>query len=74
MGFSENYASIFEEIMESNICVGQAVLYAWYAVFLESKGKLYEAQMVYQMGISRSISSPLCYAFVFTWNAKYINL
>lgn len=45
-------------MLETKICVGHSVLYIWYASFLESKGKLYDAQMVYQMGILRSISSP----------------
>ncbi|XP_024018206.1 mitotic checkpoint serine/threonine-protein kinase BUB1 [Morus notabilis] len=57
IGLCEDFGSIFNEMLESKICVRHSSLYVWYAAFLESKGKLYEAQMVYQMGILRSISS-----------------
>ncbi|EXB44632.1 Mitotic checkpoint serine/threonine-protein kinase [Morus notabilis] len=51
IGLCEDFGSIFNEMLESKICVRHSSLYVWYAAFLESKGKLYEAQMVYQMGI-----------------------
>ncbi|XP_008229738.1 PREDICTED: mitotic checkpoint serine/threonine-protein kinase BUB1 [Prunus mume] len=54
MDFSEDFGSVFQKMCESKICVGNALLYIWYASFLESKGKLYDASMVYQMGISRN--------------------
>ncbi|KAM6548909.1 hypothetical protein CsatB_020585 [Cannabis sativa] len=54
IGFCKDYASIFTEMLEKKICVGQSLLYVWYASYIESKGKLYEAQMVYQMGIMRN--------------------
>ncbi|XP_034211613.1 mitotic checkpoint serine/threonine-protein kinase BUB1 isoform X2 [Prunus dulcis] len=54
MDFSEDFGSVFQKMWESKICVGNALLYIWYASFLESKGKLYDASMVYQMGISRN--------------------
>ena len=51
--FCEDYGSIFNEMLKLKICVGHSLLYVWYALFLESKGNLYDAQMVYQMGILR---------------------
>uniref|UniRef100_A0A803QJH3 Protein kinase domain-containing protein n=1 Tax=Cannabis sativa TaxID=3483 RepID=A0A803QJH3_CANSA len=54
IGFCKDYAGIFTEMLEKKICVGQSLLYVWYASYIESKGKLYEAQMVYQMGIMRN--------------------
>ncbi|KAH0983378.1 hypothetical protein GBA52_010555 [Prunus armeniaca] len=54
MDFSEDFESGFQIMWESKICVGNSLLYIWYASFLESKGKLYDASMVYQMGISRN--------------------
>ncbi|VVA28476.1 PREDICTED: mitotic [Prunus dulcis] len=54
MDFSEDFESVFQKMWESKICVGNSLLYVWYASFLESKGKLYDASMVYQMGISRN--------------------
>ncbi|KAK0590744.1 hypothetical protein LWI29_031169 [Acer saccharum] len=35
------------------ICIGHSLLYQWYALFLEAKGKWQDAHMVYQIGISR---------------------
>ncbi|GMN53837.1 hypothetical protein TIFTF001_022970 [Ficus carica] len=54
IGLCEDFDRIFTEILEKKICVGHSLLYVWYATFLESKGKLYDAQMVYQMGILRN--------------------
>ncbi|XP_048327230.2 mitotic checkpoint serine/threonine-protein kinase BUB1 [Ziziphus jujuba] len=54
IGFSEDFGTIFTDMLESKICVGHSVLYIWYASFLEAKGKLFDAQMVYQMGIMRN--------------------
>ncbi|ONI17130.1 hypothetical protein PRUPE_3G139700 [Prunus persica] len=54
MDFSEDFESVFQKMWESKICVGNYLLYVWYESFLESKGKLYDASMVYQMGISRN--------------------
>ncbi|KAL6138005.1 hypothetical protein ACLB2K_063293 [Fragaria x ananassa] len=52
MGFIEDYETVFLEMLDRKICIGQSLLYVWYASFLESKGKLYDAQMVYHIGIS----------------------
>ncbi|PQM34764.1 mitotic checkpoint serine/threonine-protein kinase BUB1 isoform X1 [Prunus yedoensis var. nudiflora] len=54
MDFSEDFESVFQKMWESKICVGNSLLYVWYASFLESKGKLCDATMVYQMGILRN--------------------
>ncbi|CAL9012498.1 unnamed protein product [Prunus brigantina] len=54
MDFSEDFESVFQNMCQSKICAGNSLLYVWYASFLESKGKLYDASMVYQMGISRN--------------------
>ncbi|XP_062020062.1 mitotic checkpoint serine/threonine-protein kinase BUB1 [Rosa rugosa] len=54
MGFIEDFEGLFMEMLDRKICIGQSLLYVWYASFLESKGKLYDAHMVYQMGISRN--------------------
>ncbi|PON34834.1 Serine/threonine protein kinase [Parasponia andersonii] len=54
IGFCKDFGSIFTEMLEKKICVGQSLLYVWYASYIESKGKLYDAQMVYQMGILRN--------------------
>lgn len=52
---SKDFEKVFREMEESKICVGHSLLYEWYAVFLEAKGKWQEAHMVYQIGISRSL-------------------
>ncbi|XP_004303098.1 PREDICTED: mitotic checkpoint serine/threonine-protein kinase BUB1 isoform X2 [Fragaria vesca subsp. vesca] len=52
MGFIQDYETVFLEMLDRKICIGQSLLYVWYASFLESKGKLYDAQMVYHFGIS----------------------
>ncbi|OMP08960.1 hypothetical protein COLO4_05950 [Corchorus olitorius] len=49
----EDFERIFREMEEYKICIGAALLYEWYAYFLEAKGKWKEAHMVYQIGISR---------------------
>ncbi|KAL5573543.1 hypothetical protein UlMin_023140 [Ulmus minor] len=54
IGFCEEFGRIFSDMLERKICIGHAQLYVWYASFLEAKGKLYDAQMVYQMGILRN--------------------
>ncbi|KAM1717968.1 hypothetical protein ACFX11_025738 [Malus domestica] len=54
MDTSEDFESVFLEMLHREICVGHSLLYVWYAIFLEAKEKLYDAHMVYQMGISRN--------------------
>ncbi|XWS68670.1 hypothetical protein CRYUN_Cryun04dG0110900 [Craigia yunnanensis] len=50
---SKDFKIIFLEMEENEICIGNSLLYEWYAYFLEAKGKWKEAHMVYQIGISR---------------------
>lgn len=60
MDFSPNYEAVFREIEQLKICLDKALLYESYALFLEAKGMMKEAHLVYQSGISRSLqSSPL---------------
>ncbi|KAJ7981492.1 Mitotic checkpoint Serine/Threonine-kinase BUB1-like protein [Quillaja saponaria] len=54
MGMSEDFENVFKEMVNSNICGGHSLFYAWSAYFLESKGKLLDAQKVYELGISRN--------------------
>ncbi|KAG6722637.1 hypothetical protein I3843_03G172900 [Carya illinoinensis] len=54
MDVSEDFESVFREMTESEICLGHSLLYVWYASFLESKGKLHDAHMVYQSGFLRN--------------------
>lgn len=63
MDVSEDFESVFREITESEICLGHSLLYVWYASFLESKGKLHDAHMVYQSGFLRSFSFSVCLCF-----------
>ncbi|KAK8558924.1 hypothetical protein V6N13_098538 [Hibiscus sabdariffa] len=50
---SKEYESVFREMEENEICIGNSLLYEWYAYFLEAKGKWKEAHIIYHMGISR---------------------
>ncbi|KAL4318919.1 hypothetical protein GQ457_18G014660 [Hibiscus cannabinus] len=50
---SKDYESVFREMEENEICIGNSLLYEWYAYFLEAKGKWKEAHIIYHMGISR---------------------
>ncbi|KAM1248567.1 hypothetical protein ACFX2I_044567 [Malus domestica] len=40
MDTSEDFESVFLEMLHREICVGHSLLYVWYATFLEAKEKL----------------------------------
>ncbi|OVA00374.1 Protein kinase domain [Macleaya cordata] len=50
----QDFGSVFGIMEESKICLTQSLLYIAYAIFLEAKGKLVEADSIYRMGISRN--------------------
>ncbi|XP_059663182.1 mitotic checkpoint serine/threonine-protein kinase BUB1 [Cornus florida] len=54
MDSSQEFESIFRELEQNKICITHSMLYESYALFLEAKGKLTDALMVYQLGISRN--------------------
>lgn len=63
MDICKDFERVFREMVESEICIGNSLLYVCYASILESKGKLHDAHMVYQSGVLRSLSlspSPVC--------------
>ncbi|XP_010467786.1 PREDICTED: LOW QUALITY PROTEIN: mitotic checkpoint serine/threonine-protein kinase BUB1 [Camelina sativa] len=49
----EDFESVYREVEEKEICTGHALLYEWYAIFLEVKGLWRRANSVYQTGLSR---------------------
>ncbi|XP_042009648.1 mitotic checkpoint serine/threonine-protein kinase BUB1-like isoform X2 [Salvia splendens] len=53
MDGSSDYERVFKEMEEHRICVRKALLYESFALFLEAKGKLIDACMIYHLGISR---------------------
>ena len=55
MGVSEDFESVFKEMLDSNICVNHSSLYVWSAYFFESKGKFHDAHKVYELGILRLV-------------------
>uniref|UniRef100_A0A2N9GGX0 Protein kinase domain-containing protein n=1 Tax=Fagus sylvatica TaxID=28930 RepID=A0A2N9GGX0_FAGSY len=54
MDVSNDFESVFREMVESEICIGHSILYVCYASFLELKQKLHDAHLVYKSGISRN--------------------
>ncbi|KAH7576961.1 hypothetical protein JRO89_XS01G0183100 [Xanthoceras sorbifolium] len=50
---NKDFEKVFRDIEETEICIGHSLLYQWYALFLEAKGKWQDAHMVYHIGISR---------------------
>ncbi|GMY10146.1 mitotic checkpoint serine/threonine-protein kinase BUB1 [Fagus crenata] len=54
MDISNDFESVFREMVESEICIGHSILYVCYASFLELKQKLHDAHLVYKSGISRN--------------------
>ncbi|KAK9152813.1 hypothetical protein Sjap_000293 [Stephania japonica] len=50
----QDFRTVFAIMQEEKICVSFGLLYISYALFLEVKGKLVEADGVYQMGVSRN--------------------
>lgn len=55
MDGSSDYERVFKEIEERRICLRKAMLYESFALFLEAKGSLIDACMIYHLGISRFI-------------------
>jgi hypothetical protein len=55
MDICKDFERVFREMVESEICIGNSLLYVCYASILESKGKLHDAHMVYQSGVLRSL-------------------
>ncbi|KAE9457694.1 hypothetical protein C3L33_10423, partial [Rhododendron williamsianum] len=53
MDASPDFESVFREMEQNQMCVNNSMLYESYALFLEAKGKLTDALVVYQLGISR---------------------
>ncbi|KAK2651157.1 hypothetical protein Ddye_018668 [Dipteronia dyeriana] len=51
----KDFEKVFREMEKIEICIGHSLLYQWYALFLEAKGKWQDAHMVYQIGISRKV-------------------
>ncbi|XP_057803604.1 mitotic checkpoint serine/threonine-protein kinase BUB1-like [Salvia miltiorrhiza] len=54
MDGSSDYERVFKEIEEHRICIRKALLYESFALFLEVKGRLIDACMIYHLGISRN--------------------
>ncbi|XP_011100352.1 mitotic checkpoint serine/threonine-protein kinase BUB1 [Sesamum indicum] len=54
MDGSSDYERIFREMEERRICIHKALLYESFALFLEAKGRLIDACMIYHLGISRN--------------------
>lgn len=64
MDVSNDFESVFREMVESEICIDHSMLYVCYASFLELKQKLHDAHLVYQFGMLRSLSFSLPNLFV----------
>ncbi|KAB2612537.1 mitotic checkpoint serine/threonine-protein kinase BUB1 [Pyrus ussuriensis x Pyrus communis] len=54
LGFLYISKAFFWKCCTGRFVLAQSLLYVWYATFLEAKEKLFDAHMVYQMGISRN--------------------
>jgi len=53
MGVSDDFDSVFKEMLDSNVCTNNSSLYVWSASFFELKGRLHDALTIYQLGICR---------------------
>lgn len=62
MDSSSDHESIYREIEQNKICLFNSLLYETYALFLEAKGRLIDAFLIYHLGISRllSFSEDIC--------------
>lgn len=58
MDGSSDYERVFKEMERNKICLRNALLYESFALFLEVKGKLIDACMIYHLGISRLLTCP----------------
>ncbi|KAG8386863.1 hypothetical protein BUALT_Bualt03G0193200 [Buddleja alternifolia] len=54
MDGSSDYERVFREMEDHRICIHKALLYESFALFLEVKGRLIDACVIYQLGISRN--------------------
>ncbi|KAL5147860.1 Mitotic checkpoint serine/threonine-protein kinase BUB1 [Glycine soja] len=54
MGVSDDFDSVFKEMLDSNVCTNNSSLYVWSASFFELKGRLHDALTIYQLGICRN--------------------
>ncbi|XP_047178646.1 mitotic checkpoint serine/threonine-protein kinase BUB1 isoform X1 [Vigna umbellata] len=54
MGVSDDFASVFKEMVDSNVCANNSSLYVWSASLFELKGRLRDALSIYQLGIGRN--------------------
>ncbi|KHN24282.1 Checkpoint serine/threonine-protein kinase BUB1 [Glycine soja] len=54
MGVSDDFESVFKEMLDSNVCTNSSSLYVWSASFFELKGRLHDALTIYQLGICRN--------------------
>ncbi|KAF6141914.1 hypothetical protein GIB67_037882 [Kingdonia uniflora] len=73
----QNFDKVFATLQETKIGISHSLWYISYAVFLEAKGKLVEADGVYRMGISRN-AQPVndlkgCYAQFFQRLSKIVD-
>lgn len=74
MDGSSDYERVFKEIEEHRICLRKAMLYESFALFLEAKGSLIDACMIYHLGISRFIffSLTLIVLYVLVMRTKFL--
>ncbi|KAL2328191.1 hypothetical protein Fmac_021618 [Flemingia macrophylla] len=54
MGVSDDFESVFKEMLDNKICTDNSSLYVWSASFFELKGRLHDALTIYYLGISRN--------------------
>ncbi|KAK7342402.1 hypothetical protein VNO80_25353 [Phaseolus coccineus] len=54
MGVTDDFVSVFKEMLDSNVCAKNSSLYVWSASLFELKGRLRYALSIYQLGIGRN--------------------
>ncbi|ESW04799.1 hypothetical protein PHAVU_011G125900 [Phaseolus vulgaris] len=54
MGVTDDFVSVFKEMLDSNVCAKNSSLYVWSASLFELKGRLRYALFIYQLGIRRN--------------------
>ncbi|XP_051151960.1 mitotic checkpoint serine/threonine-protein kinase BUB1 [Andrographis paniculata] len=54
MDGNSNFEKVYQEMEKHQICMHNALLYESFALFLEAKGRLIDACMMYHLGISRN--------------------
>jgi len=55
MGVTDDFVSVFKEMLDSNVCAKNSSLYVWSASLFELKGRLRYALFIYQLGIRRLV-------------------